>query len=119
MDEIFSDDISSPDQVTTINNNFRRLYSNKLDIHPGSLISKRDSTYDLGAFGNEWATLYVDTITATAGIGFPSFADVDDALVRPAGTVVYDSSGTELCLSTAANVGAWVKVASTGTACGF
>ncbi len=59
------DKIDSPEEVSRLNNDFRRLTIGKLDIRPGSILPKIDSTFDLGAVGYEWKNLYVDTITAS------------------------------------------------------
>lgn len=63
--ELGVDSISTPYDVDAINANIRRLYASKLDLKPGNVIPKRDSTYTLGSSGNEWLRLYVDTITVT------------------------------------------------------
>ncbi len=69
--EIISSEINSPEQVTQINNNFRRLYSSKLDLRPGDAIPKRDITYYLGDSNFRWlgvysAGIFTSTITASS-----------------------------------------------------
>lgn len=64
--ELISDSVDTPDQVTVINNNFRRLYSGKLDIKPGEVIPKRDSTYTIGETGNEWLAGYFDNLVTSS-----------------------------------------------------
>lgn len=61
--DLVSDSVDSADQVTIINNNFRKMYSGKLDSKPGDIIPKRDSTYSIGESGNEWLNGYFDNLT--------------------------------------------------------
>ena len=56
--------VNQPQEVGQINDNFHRLYQGKLDRKPQNIIPKRDSTYNLGASGTEWNTLYVDNIVS-------------------------------------------------------
>ena len=59
----------------------------------GHILSGTDSTYNLGASGNEWANLYVDTIT-TGAIGTTGNLDMNNNLILNIGNTGTDFTAT-------------------------
>jgi hypothetical protein len=63
--EIAQEALDTSGKISTVNENFRGLANNKLDLYPRGVLPFTDSRYNLGASGREWLRLYVDGITVS------------------------------------------------------
>lgn len=100
--ELISESVNTPDQVTVINNNFRKLYSGKLDLKPGDVFPKRDSTYIIGESGNEWLAGYFDSVI-TSTLTASSFTATSGSFTN----LTTSNSGTTALGGTITLTGTW------------
>ncbi len=64
--ELSQDALDTSGKVSTVNENFRGLSYNKLDLYPRGIMPFTDSKYTLGEVGREWLAIYVDTAVVTS-----------------------------------------------------
>lgn len=58
--------LKTPQDVETVNQNFRFLFQGKLDIRPGSVIPLHASISNLGSVSYPWNNLYVNYLTVNS-----------------------------------------------------
>lgn len=65
LNNIISQDITNPQQVSTINTNIESLFRGKLDMRPGHTIPREPDKYDLGSEDYPWNEIFVNEIIAS------------------------------------------------------